>query len=137
MNGWISRRYSARADILYPETRTHLLDSLETISNLKDIHADLLLASRRSDSEFSDYVLALCEAPTEPGEPGATSELEKAAPEVTEGARLLCEQWVLMAKSETRKKLGEERQAESLAETLVPATHQPARPPACGPAQEI
>jgi len=115
----ISRRYFAGADILYPDIRKHLIDSLETISSLKDMYVDLLLASRRSDDQFRDYVLALLEAPAEPREPGLAGEFEETAPDVTEGAKALAEQWMLMAKSETLQKLGEERAAESLAEQLV------------------
>jgi len=115
----ISRRYFAGADILYPETRAHFLESLETISSLKDMYVDLLLASQRSDGEFRDYVLALLETQTEPRESGMAGEFEQAAPDVTEGAKALAEQWILMAKSETFEKLGEERAAESLAEQLV------------------
>jgi len=115
----ISRRYFAGADILYPETRAHFLESLETISSLKDMYVDLLLASRRSDGEFRDYVLALLEAEPEPRESGLAGGFEETDPDVTEGAKALAEQWILMAKSEALEKLGKDREAESLADRVL------------------
>ena len=83
----ISRRYFAGVDVLYPDTCRHLSDSLETIANLGDAYADLLIASQRSDNEFRDYVLALLGERAESVEVGADGEVRQATPDVTAQAK--------------------------------------------------
>jgi hypothetical protein len=113
----ISRRYFAGADIIYPATRENLKVNLETIANLREIYEGSILGAPESDDDFRDYALALAagEAPSREGNLRQRREL----PDATGKARLLAEQWVIMAKSETLEKLGEHREAEALADQLA------------------
>ena len=116
----ISRRYFAGEDILFPETRENLSCNLTNIANLKEMYADSILGgSPESDDGFRDYVLALV---------GDGRENEKGRPAVAAGhgssefaheARLLAEQWILMARSEALEGLGEYPAAQALAERLI------------------
>jgi hypothetical protein len=81
-----------------------------------------VLASPESDDDFRDYVLGLLEEDTESEEtdtPGLCAGLGSVAPQITARAKTLAEEWVLMAKSETLKKLGEQRGAEDLADRIM------------------
>ena len=113
----ISRRYFAGEDIIYPATRENLKANLETIANLREMYEWSILGAPESDDEFRDYALALAagQAPSREGNLRQPREL----PDATGETRLLAEQWVLIAKSETLEKLGEERAAEALAEKLL------------------
>jgi hypothetical protein len=116
----ISRRYFAGEDILFPDTRENLDWNLGTIANLTDVHMDFLLGgSPQSDDDFREYVLALVNSGAEVKKRSASGSIEKGAPDVSPEARLLAEQWILMAKSETLEKLGEHREAENLAVRLM------------------
>ena len=115
----ISRRYFAGADILYPATRENLKLALETIANVREIYDDTILGAPQTDDEFRDYVLAMVEAREAPKNQARTSPTPKDLPDVSTGAKVLAEQWILMAKSETLEKLGEHEAAEALAERLL------------------
>lgn len=115
----VSRRYFAGADVLYPETRAHLSDTLEAISSLEEMHAEGMRSSPASDPEFRDYMLNLLDEAEESEEAPAPAPANRAVLEVTGRAKALAEQWVLMARSEALDKLGEHREAERVAERLV------------------
>ena len=116
----LSGRYFAGKDILYPDTRRNLSWNLETIANLKDMYTDSILgASPESDDDFRDYVLALAGDERRPRKAGLSAPVKTGIPDVTREAKLLAEQWILMARSETLEKLGEHREAEALAGRLV------------------
>jgi hypothetical protein len=117
--GALSRRYFGGEDLLYPDTRENLTWNLGTIATLTESYADSFLAgSPQSDDDFRDYVLALLGDEKRPEE-AAPSLTETDAPDVTRAARRLAEEWVLLAKSETLEKLGEQREAEAIAERLL------------------
>ena len=119
--GMLSRRFFAGEDILFPDTRENLDWNLSTIANLSDTYADSLLdGSSESDDEFRDYVLGLLsdeEMPTKAMPAGLP--IMPGAKDVACEAKLLAEQWILMARSETLERLGEHGQAEALADQLM------------------
>ncbi len=115
----VSERYLCGEDLLYPDTRENLTASLETTANLLDTYVDFLDAGSGKTHDLRDYVLALAQAGAQlakdpPKPPDGLESLD-----VNLGAKLLVEQWILMARSETLEKLGEHREAEALAERLM------------------
>jgi hypothetical protein len=114
----ISHTYFAREDILFPATRENLAFNLETIANLKEMHADSLLGAPQTDDDFRDYVLGLARGPKE-CDRNTAPPVDGDVPDVTAQSRVMAEQWVLMARSETLEKLGEHRDAEALAQKLL------------------
>jgi hypothetical protein len=114
----ISRRYFAGEDLLYPSTREYLGAALQTIASLKEMYADSILGAPQTDDEFRDYVLALTRGPEE-SEKNSAPPPGGDVPDVTAEARVIAEQWILMARSETLEKLGEHREAEALAVELL------------------
>jgi hypothetical protein len=115
-----SRRYFGGVDILYPDTRDNLTGNLETIANLMDTFADPFLGvSPQSDDDFRDYVLALLGDEDKLKGTEISARVEEAGLEVAREARLLAEQWILMARSEALEELGEHQAAQALAEKLI------------------
>jgi len=116
----LSRRYFASEDILYPEVRENLDWCLGTIETLTESYADSILGgSPETDDEFRDYVLALLDDKKTPEKGEDRPPVGTETSRVTREARRLAEQWILMARSETFEKLGEERAAEALAGQLM------------------
>ena len=115
----LSRRYLAGEDILYPATRENLTWNLKTITTLREMYLDSILGSPDSDDDFRDYVLEMAADGVEASKQDLPAPAQSPNPDVTREAKLLAEQWVLMAKSDTLDRLGEHREAEGLAERLM------------------
>jgi hypothetical protein len=114
----ISRRYFAGEELLYPATREYLGSALQTIANLKEIYADSIQGAPQTDDDFRDYVLGLARGPKDPDRDTAPPR-DGGVRDVTAQSRVMAEQWVLMARSETLEKLGEHPVAEVLASRLI------------------
>lgn len=116
----LSRRYFGGVDILYPDTRDNLTWNLETIANLMDTYADPFLGvSPESDDGFRDYVLALLGDEDKLKKTELSARVEKGGLDVAHEARLLAEQWILMARSEALEEPGEHQAAQALADKLI------------------
>ncbi len=90
-------------------------------ANLSEMYADSLLGlAYESHDDFRDYALDLVEHKERAAKgSSARTPIKRDAPDVTREARVLAEQWILMARCETLDKLGENREAETLAARVV------------------
>jgi hypothetical protein len=117
----ISRQFFAGEDILFPDTRENLEWNLSTVRTLCETYADSLLGrAYESDDQFRDYLLRLEKNQEEvPSGGHAPAEATRDTPDVRAQARVLAEQWILMARAEALDELGEYREAEALAARVV------------------
>ena len=117
----LSRQFFAGEDILFPDTRENLEWNLGTIATLSETYADFLLGrAYEADDDFRDYLLRLPKNKRQVTSGGpASAATARDTPDVRAEARVLAEQWILMARAETLDELGEQREAEALAAKVV------------------
>ena len=81
--------------------------------------AGMRLVTASETNEGTRLNEALVEAPQTPQKPATASPVPEDLPDVSQGAKVMAEQWVLMARSEALEKIGEQREAERLCEHLL------------------
>jgi hypothetical protein len=118
---FLSKRYFAGQDLLFPDLADSLDWNLKAVNRMKDACREQIQLVPESDKEFRAYVLRLVseEGQDDPVPRDATRAREDAYPEVSREARRLAWQVVLSAKTQTLEKLGEARAAEAMAEELI------------------